>query len=53
MSAVALKGIEYLRNKLAIKRPRVLTRYKYYEMKNLIRDFGISSPPELRWFLML
>lgn len=27
-------GIEYLRNKLAARRPRVLARYKYYEMKN-------------------
>lgn len=27
------KGIEYLRTKLNAKRPRVLTRYKYYEMK--------------------
>lgn len=28
------RGIEYLRNKLATRRERVLTRYKYYEMKN-------------------
>ena len=27
-------GIEYLRNKLNARRIRVLTRYKYYEMKN-------------------
>ena len=28
------RGIEYLRNKLEARRVRVLTRYKYYEMKN-------------------
>lgn len=42
------RGIEYLRNKLNIKRTRVLTRYRYYEMKNVARDFGISTPPDLR-----
>lgn len=30
------------------KRTRVLLRYKYYEMKNLVLDFGISTPPDLR-----
>lgn len=44
------KGIEYLRNKLQIKRTRVLTRYEYYEMKACARDFGISTPPQLKWF---
>lgn len=44
-----LKGIGYLRKKLALKRERVLTRYKYYEMKNIARDFQISTPPELAW----
>ena len=43
------KGIEYLRSKLALKRGRVKTRYKYYEMKNIARDFQISTPPELAW----
>ena len=42
------KGIEYLRNKLRIKRPRVLLRYDYYDMKNVVKDFGISTPPDLR-----
>ena len=42
------KGIEYLRRKLNTKRTRVLLRYKYYEMKNAVRDFNISTPPELR-----
>lgn len=41
-------GIAYLRNKLALKTPRVRTRYTYYEMKNLTHDFNIVTPPELR-----
>ena len=41
------KGIPYLRRKLNSKRQRVLTRYKYYEMKNVTIDFGISTPPDL------
>lgn len=45
-----LRGIEYLRNKLNTKSTRVLTRYKYYEMKNVARDMGISTPPELKNF---
>lgn len=44
------KGIGYLRKKLELKRPRVLQRYKYYELKNVARDFGISTPPDLRNF---
>lgn len=43
------KGIDYLRGLLIQKRSRVLCRYKYYEMKNYVRDLGISTPPELRW----
>lgn len=43
------KGVEYLRNKLANKRHRVDTRYKFYEMKNVVRDMNISIPPELKW----
>lgn len=46
-----LLGIGYLRNKLATKRLRVLTRYKYYEMKNITRDFKVSTPPELLNFM--
>ena len=46
-----LKGMEYLKNKLALKRSRVITRYNYYEMKNNVMDFQISTPPELRWFM--
>lgn len=42
------KGPEYLKRKLASKRTRVLLRYTYYEMKNEVKDFGISTPPDLR-----
>lgn len=44
------KGIGYLRRKLEIKRTRVRLRYKYYEMKNVMQDFGIVTPPEFRAF---
>lgn len=42
------KGIDYLRARLRAKRSRVLTRYRFYEMKNTVPDFGISTPPSLR-----
>lgn len=45
----ALKGIAYLRNKLNIKRNRVLKRYQYYEMKNTMQYFGSVIPGRLRW----
>lgn len=45
-----LKGIEYLRRKLEAKRRRVLLRYRYYEMKNEVKDLGISTPPDLRFY---
>lgn len=45
------KGINYLRNKLNIKKSRVRLRYKYYEMKNIVRDFNISTPPDLRFWM--
>ena len=44
------KGINYLRNKLALKRNRVRARYRHYEMKAIARDFKISTPPELYAF---
>lgn len=48
------KGIEYLRRKLKEKQRRIDIRYRYYDMKNLTVDFGISTPPELRhWFSSL
>lgn len=45
-----LKGIDYLRTKLTYKRTRVLTRYSFYEMKQNVKDLGISTPPQLKWF---
>ena len=42
------KGLPYLRKKLNLKREGVKTRYDYYEMKNLVRDFNISTPPDLK-----
>ncbi len=45
------KGIDYLRNKLAVKKGRVNLRYKHYEMKHLARDFRISTPPGLEWWM--
>lgn len=46
---MAYKGINYLRRKLADKRIRVDTRYKFYEMKNIARDLGIIMPAEFNW----
>jgi len=43
-------GIPYLQNKLNMKRLRVMRRYIYYDMKNVTFDFGISSPPELKFW---
>ena len=43
------RGISYLRRKLEYKRTRVLLRYKYYEMKNMVKDANISTPPDLQW----
>lgn len=43
-------GIAYLQNKLNCKRLRVGTRYLFYEMKNNTLDFGISTPPDLKYF---
>lgn len=45
------KGIEGLKTKLSAKKGRIRTRYRYYDMKNRVRDFGISSPPGLLWFM--
>lgn len=42
------KGIAKMRQKLRKKRTRVLTRYSFYEMKNITRDFNISTPPDLK-----
>lgn len=41
-------GTQYLRAKLNQKKTRVMARYRFYEMKNSVRDFNISTPPNLR-----
>ena len=43
-------GIPYLQTKLNNKRLYVFNKYTFYEMKNLTFDFGISSPPELKYW---
>ena len=43
------KGIEYLRRKLALKQPRIDTRYRYYDMKNSVHDFSNMIPESMRW----
>jgi len=44
-------GIGYLKRQLNSKTSRIRLRYKYYEMKNAVKDLGISTPPDLRyWF---
>lgn len=43
-------GVDALKNILNQKRARIALRYNYYEMKNQTFDFGISSPPELKWW---
>ena len=42
-------SLESLKNKLKLKRRRVDLRYKFYEAKNVARDLGISTPPNLAW----
>lgn len=44
-----MPDINYYRKKLDEKRQGVLERYKYYEMKNAVKDFEISTPPQLQW----
>lgn len=46
---MALKGREFLRKQLTIKRSRVLLRYRYYEMKNGIKYVRALIPPEFMW----
>ena len=43
-------GIEFLKAMLIQKRIRTWIRYRYYDMKNATFDFGISSPPELKYW---
>lgn len=44
-----LLGIDYLRAQLSRKQSRVNLRYKFYEMKNVQKDFEITMPKEFRW----
>lgn len=41
-------GVDYLRRQLEKKRTRVKLRYKYYDMKNQVADFNITTPPEFK-----
>ena len=43
-------GIAKLQSILMQKRIRVNLRYLYYDLKNLTMDFGISTPPELKFW---
>ncbi len=45
-----LLGINALKDRMNVKKIRVEKRYIYYEMKNTIKDLGISTPPNLRGF---
>lgn len=44
------KGMQYLKNKLNIKKSRVQLRYRFYEQKKTAKDFGILTPQKLRNF---
>ena len=43
------KGINFLKKQLFSKRNRVRMRYRYYEMKNGIKDFKIAIPNEFKY----
>lgn len=43
------RGMSYLKNHLAMKRIRVSTRYKYYEMKSGIKYLRTLIPSEFMW----
>ncbi len=43
------KGIAYLRNKLQNKETRIKLRYRYYEMKNMVKDLSKMTPPSMQW----
>ena len=42
------RGMAYLRRKLACKRQRVGLRYRYYEMKNSVRELNLVIPAEFK-----
>lgn len=41
--------MQYLKRKLNSKKARVLTRYRYYEMKNSANDLSDITPDRLKW----
>ncbi|MCI5822567.1 MAG: hypothetical protein MR010_06010 [Lachnospiraceae bacterium] len=43
------EGMGYLRRKLNTKQSRVNLRYRYYEMKNVVKDMSKMTPPSMRW----
>ena len=43
------EGIAYLRRKLNTKQSMLNLRYKYYEMKNVVKDMSKMTPPGMRW----
>lgn len=45
------KGINYLRRQLSARKNRIDRRYRFYEMKHLAEDMGISTPPQLNWMM--
>ena len=42
------KGIQYLKNKLALHKQRVDLRYSQYDMKHQESSYGITIPPNIR-----
>lgn len=48
---MTLYGREYLARQLAVKRSRVLLRYKYYEMKNGVRYLRGVIPKNFMWMI--
>ena len=42
------RGVEYLKQKLNLKQPRVRLRYNYYEMKERTHNRGLLTPPWLK-----
>lgn len=48
---MVFKGLDYLKNKLKVKKHEAERRYAYYEMKARAKDLNISTPPELTWWM--
>lgn len=46
---MSLMGMNYLKNKLSLKKSRVETRYKYYEMKNGVKYIRGTIPSSFAW----